>query len=275
MALNLSKIPNLYSIGYVGDLGSGKTLSFVEDCLRLANSTRRPIATNFPLNPKAIKEYCKFAGLHWLRYNAILITEPDIFKLMAFRETILGMDEAAVELFARNFADKSRKLFIDNLVRLRHYRNTLLWAAQGTEQVDIELRRRTNLFTLCRGWQSKYDLKLKRTNLILRQRYYLDKLKFEKFEKLGLDKVFYPIINSGFRFEFNIVGTNEKLLFNCYDSYDDYTQISPSKVCFQSPKSRVPLNAFGSSGYPLFSPYPSDNWQACLSSFPIGNNLWN
>lgn len=217
--LHLYKIPGFYVAGFFGSFGSGKSLALAEHAIDLANYFQRPIVTNMTMDTAAAKRYArKYKLTYFARFGRIR-RYPDIEDLFAVENSIIILDEAGIDLFARNFKDKSRKHLLDALFRIRHYNNYLLYASQGKEQIDLQLRERSQIFCYCKGTQI-YKPRLRRSNLLMRSQYYLDPYRFEFFQETGASKFFYPIWASGFRFGIRFCGLREKMLFDCYNSHD-------------------------------------------------------
>lgn len=218
--MKLHKIPGAYVYGIFGGFGSGKSLFLVEQAIEFSCYHRRSIAANFFLNEKLIRLYGRKFGYEWLQ--VCRIKHSLTFEQLLLEEnSILLLDEAGVEIFSRNW--KSRKNYeLDALFRIRHYRNKLLYAAQDWSQVDIQFRNMTHLCVWCRGFQ--YFPPAHDPILISRLLLYFNPYKFIEFisKPLNKTKVVYPLVQSGFRYTFDIIKANKKYkyLFAIYNSFD-------------------------------------------------------
>ncbi len=228
--MKLYKIPGAYVYGVFGSFGAGKTLHLVEQAIEFACYHRKPIASNFYLNEKFIRLYGLRFGCDWLRVCRIRHSLT-FEQLLSQENSILLLDEAGVEIFSRSWKDR-KKAELDSLFRIRHYRNKLIYAAQDWTQVDIQFRRMTHICLWIRGFQiypAQSDPVLV-SRLIL----YFDPPKFEDFLKDPVNKVkiFYPIVQTGFRFQFDIIKAKRefKYLFACYNSFDQHRTRQQAKV---------------------------------------------
>lgn len=218
--MRLHKIPGAYVYGVFGGFGSGKSLFLVEQGIEFACYHRRSIAANFYLNERRIRQFGKKFGYDWL--SVCRIKHSLTFEQLLLQEnSILLLDEAGVEIFSRNW--KARKGYeLDSLFRIRHYRNKLLYAAQDWSQVDIQFRNMTHLCIWCRGFQ--YFPPSDDPILISRLLLYFNPYKFVDFlsKPLNKTKVVYPVVQSGFRFSFDIIKAKKKYkyLFAIYNSFD-------------------------------------------------------
>ena len=218
--MKLHKIPGAYVYGVFGGFGSGKSLFLVEKAIEFACYHRRSIAANFYLNESRIRAYGEKFGYSWLRICRIKHS-LSFDELLSQENSILLLDEAGVEIFSRNW--KSRKsLELDSLFRIRHYRNKLLYAAQEWSQVDVQFRNMTHLCVWCRGFQ--YFPPSGDSVLISRLLLYFNPYKFIDFlsKPLNKTKVIFPLVQSGFRFDFDIIKARKKYkyLFDIYNSFD-------------------------------------------------------
>ena len=228
--MRLYRIPGAYVYGIFGSFGAGKTLHLVEQAIEFACYHRKPIAANFYLNEKYIRLYGRRFGYSWLACCRIKHSLT-FDELLSQENSVLLLDEAGVEIFSRSWKDR-KKQELDALFRIRHYKNKLLYAAQDWSQVDIQFRRMTHICLWIRGFQ--YYPAQDDPKLISRLILYFDPPKFENFLKDPVNKVkvFYPIVQSGFRYQFDVVKANKKFkyLFACYNSFDQHRTRQKTKV---------------------------------------------
>lgn len=220
--MRLSRIPGAYVFGVFGGFGSGKSLYLVEKGLEFACYHRKQIAANFFINEKYVKLYGKKYNLDWLKICRIKHS-LSFEELLNQENSILLLDEAGLELFSRNWKQR-KNVELDALFRIRHYKNKLLYAAQDWNQVDIQFRKMTHLCVWIRGFQ--YFPPDKDPILISRLCLFFNPYKFEDFISSPLNKVkiVYPLIQTGFRFQFDIIKLDKKFkyLFAMYNSFDSY-----------------------------------------------------
>lgn len=218
--LHLYKCPDTYIAGVVGEFGSGKSLFLVRNGLDCADFFHKKICTNIDLNEKECREYCRKYGLNWFASCGRIKIIKNPLELLSQEDSIILFDELAIDMFSRGFAEKSRKALIDRIVRPRHYGNFIIYGAQGKEQIDLQMRERTQVYVWCKGF-APYDIYKRRSNLIYRQIFFFKKAAFELFnDEFGQSKWIYPYWASGFRFELGLIGKREKDLFKCYNSFD-------------------------------------------------------
>lgn len=218
--MRLYKIPGAYVYGVFGSFGSGKSLFLVENALEFACYHKKQIASNFYLNVKFIRQYGIRYNKPWLTFCRIRHSLK-FDELLSQENSILILDEAGIEIFARDWRS-TKKSQLDSLFRIRHYRNKLIYAAQDWTQVEISFRRMTHLCIWLKGFQ--YYPASDDPQLISRFSIYFDTAKFDNFinDTGKKTKLIYPLVISGFRFDFaRILGSIKyKYLFACYNSFD-------------------------------------------------------
>lgn len=217
--IHFYKIPGFYIGGLFGAFGCGKTLALVEHGVDSANYFKKGIASNIRIDESWLRLYAKKCKYDWFAKFGRVTYCKDTLDLLTQENKVILFDEGGIELFSRGFKDRSRTELLEYIFKLRHYRNYMLYTAQGKEQIDKQLRDRTDIFVYCKGFQS-YDKKLGHARLVKRSLYYLSPLAFEKFEMLGKNKLIYPIWASNFRFRITFCGLKEKILFRAYQSFD-------------------------------------------------------
>ena len=220
--MRLHLIPGAYVYGFFGSFGAGKTLYLVEQGLEFAEYHRKTIAANFYLNENVIRQYGYKFKKPWLTFCRIKHS-LSFDELLQQKNCILLLDEAGVDLFSRSWKDR-KKQELDALFRIRHYRNKLIYVAQDWNQVDIQFRRNTHLCVWIRGFQ--HFPRFSDPVLISRLCLFYSKPRFENFisDPFNTVKIFYPIVQTGFRFMFDVIKLKPKFkfLFNCYNSFDEH-----------------------------------------------------
>ena len=220
--MKLPKVPGAYVFGVFGGFGSGKSLYLVEKGIEFACYHRKQIAANFYLNDRVIREYGKKYNLDWLKICRVKHS-LSFEELLSQEKSILLLDEAGIEIFSRNWSQR-KNVELDALFRIRHYKNKLIYAAQEWNQVDIQFRRMTHLCMWVRGFQMfpPHGDPVLVSRLIL----FFNPYKFEDFIKDPINKIkiVYPIVSTGFRFEFDVIKLNPKFkyLFAIYNSFDSH-----------------------------------------------------
>ena len=220
MGCNLYNVPRCYIAGFVGEFGSGKSLILTRQGLYSANYLQKSIVANYRIRVGALKEYCRMLGLNyllWAIYNKkdFIIYEPDPDKILHFDNSIILFDEINQAFFSRDFARTSRTQ-LDRFWRIRHFGNRLYYTAQGKEQIDKQVRERTQIFGFCKSIQNPVDEKI-----WWKWVFYFGREAFEKFsDKVGLNKVIYPYWASSFRVEQGLLNQYDQQLFKIYSSAD-------------------------------------------------------
>lgn len=229
--MRLYRIPGAYVYGIFGSFGAGKTLYLVEQAIEFAEYHRKSISANFYLNDKWMRRYAKKYKYPWVASVCLIRHSLSFEELLSQENSILLMDEAGVEIFSRSWKNR-KQVELDSLFRIRHYKNKLLYAAQDWTQVDIQFRRMTHLCLWVRGFQlyrQHYDPVLV-SRLIL----FFNPHKFEDFLENPINKVkiIYPIVISGFRWQFDLVKAKKKYqyLFASYNSFDQHRTRQKVKV---------------------------------------------
>lgn len=217
--IHFYKIPGFYIGGLFGDFGSGKTLALIEHGVDCADYYKKGIAANFRIDETWLRHYATECKYKWFSQFGRVTYCKDVIDLLTQENKVILFDETGIELFSRGYKEKSRTEILEYIFKIRHYKNYMLFTAQGKEQIDKQLRERTSIFVYCKGFQL-YDGKLGFARLIKRTLYYLDPYAFEKFEMLGKNKKIYPLWASNFRFRFSFCAQKEKILFRAYQSFD-------------------------------------------------------
>ena len=216
--MRLYKLPSMYVFGIFGTFGAGKTLFLLENGLDFACYYRKQIAATFYLDVPAIRRFGRKYNKRWLSICRIKHS-LSVEALFQCNNSILLLDEAGLELFARNWKNRTR-LELDALLRIRHYKNKLLYVAQKFDDVDVKFRNHTQLICWIRGFQLPTDP----PELICRFAIFFDRDKFQIFlEKHSNEaKIVYPLKLAGFRYQFDWVRWRDYYqdLFRLYDSFD-------------------------------------------------------
>jgi hypothetical protein len=199
-------------------------LALVRLCTLLSKVLNLPIITVSRSVPLFILMKL-LSGVMGKKYNKPWLTicrikhSLSVDELFQQNNSILLLDEAGLELFARNWKNRTR-LELDALFRIRHYGNKLLYVAQHFEDVDIKFRNHTQLICWIRGFQLPTDP----PRLVSRFAVFFDKHKFGIFleNESNQAKIIFPLKLSGFRFKFDWIRWRVRYqdLFNIYDSFD-------------------------------------------------------
>jgi hypothetical protein len=201
MSINIHKVPGVYIVGIMGDFGTGKTLSMVEQGLKIANYRKRRIAANFPCNYKYLKEYCKIKKYDNILWRYIQIeSEADLLKLISCRNAIILLDEAGLEMFSRNFKSQARSEILHEMFQIRKSKSIIIYSCQYIDQVDKQMKDNTQLWIYCKGFQ-KNEVLYSRTQLAY------DRNDFKRLtdnpEKMA--KFIWPIFLAKFRISYSIL----------------------------------------------------------------------
>lgn len=143
-------------IGFVGEIGSGKSLAQLHFGLHEANRKMRYLVCNFPLNQTELLKYCRMAKLGWVAHCAQtgrvlnLSAMDSLSHLLSYGNSIVLLDEAGIFLNSREF-QKTPKSFLRDLAQSRKDGIDLFWAAQFDDQVDKQFRQLTQQFIHCAG----------------------------------------------------------------------------------------------------------------------------
>jgi hypothetical protein len=213
MSINIHKVPGVYIIGVMGDFGVGKTLSLVQQGLKIANHRKRRIVANFSCNYKYLKEYCKIKGYNQINWRHIEIrNDQDLLKLVSCINAIILLDEAGLEMFSRNFKNQSRSDVLHEMFQIRKSKSMIMYSCQYIDQVDKQMKDNTQLWIYCKGFQEN-EVLYSRTQLAY------DRNDFKRFtenpEKMS--KIIWPIFLAKFRVSYSwlIVGRIIGLIKHC------------------------------------------------------------
>jgi hypothetical protein len=201
MSINIHKVPGVYIIGIMGDFGTGKTLSMVEQGLKVANHRKRRIVANFACNYKYLKEYCKLKKYDNILWRHIQIeSEEDLLKLISCRNAVILLDEAGLEMFSRNFKHQGRSNILHEMFQIRKSRSIIIFSCQYIDQVDKQMKDNTQLWIYCKGFQ-------KNEVLYTRSQLAYDRNDFKRLtenpEKMA--KFIWPIFLAKFRISYSIL----------------------------------------------------------------------
>ena len=216
--MKLHRLPSSYIFAILGTFGAGKTLYLLESGIDFACYYRKKIACNFWVNEVELRKFARKYNKPWLSICRIKHS-LSIHELLQEHNSILLMDEAGLELFSRNWKNRTR-LELDALLRIRHYKNKLLYVAQRFDDIDIKFRNHTQLICWVRGFQLPKDP----PELVCRFVIFFKKDKFNVFMEKDSNqtKLIYPLKLSGFRYRFDFVKSRQYYqdLFKLYDSFD-------------------------------------------------------
>jgi hypothetical protein len=263
--VRLERVPSAYLVAFFGKFGSGKTLTAIEQAIRVANFEKKSIASNVFISPLKILHYCRKFKFDWLatqierdlllrkqsfsvRRSQVLqglplmpippwrsvIVDRDINSLLNNTNCVIIIDEGATAIFSRNFSERGRKELIDRMVRVRHYKNRIFIVSQNDLQIDKQFRLCLNAIVHCDSFVFK-------DKLIVRRAFLFDALSYEEFCDKYQGRAIAPITKSGFRFILRPLGLlrlfgkpREDYLFSCYDSFDSFSGYSGRKYSFFS-----------------------------------------
>lgn len=231
MKLSLYKIPGSYVYAFLGKFGTGKSLTMLEQGLIAANHFKKSLRLNFWVDEIKLRQWCLSYGLEWFARCGRLSHSLSMEDLFNSENSVILVDEAALEFFSRSFQSKSAANFWDKIFRIRHYRNVLFYAAQHWAQIDKQLRSCTHEIIWLDGFQ-KYSAAKKLSTLILRKQFVFTAFDFENYQDRCVGKLFYPIWKSGFRFAFDfpLLSLRLQRLFRCYNSFDSKKKIKARKL---------------------------------------------
>lgn len=255
---------------FIGSFGSGKSLSMLENGLKLANQTEKKIVANFPINLKWAREYCIQNNLKWLaRCLRVVYVDVNVKGVDAIfiPNSVVLFDELGIYLDSQLWEQRKKSGYSKVIPTLRHHNIHLLCTFQYLEQVDKKVRENAQLFILCKGSSLRYDKKLKAPRMLTRCDFYLPRDKFWQFEnnpmimsggfKLWIRslKVEYKLLlvdwffqecrnlislfryffkwlqhSRNKRFNWHRIECNHIILFNSYSSIQDYGGSVISKV---------------------------------------------
>lgn len=142
-------------LSFGGHLGSGKTLTALEDSFRLCERFKRPLVTNIALNPEGILQYAEAKGYKWLwraAWQSRLYRIPDAESCLDISNAIVVLDEAGIFLNSRKMVGngwKKFERFFSNLILSRKASVTFIWIAQRHEHVDKQIRDLTQHYFHC------------------------------------------------------------------------------------------------------------------------------
>lgn len=152
--------------GYDGLMGAGKSFGMFSHAFSIAQeSKKRVIVCNQPrsrpLNLDALMEYAlrrKWRHLYQLaRYEAVVYAY-DLGDLLAYKRSVVLIDEAAICLNTRDYAKIAKEApdLIADLVQVRKAEKDVIWAAQAYDMVDKQVRQLTSLYYVCSSFGPYY-----------------------------------------------------------------------------------------------------------------------
>jgi hypothetical protein len=232
--LNLYKMQGNFIYCFVGRFGVGKTLGLLEQGIKMANYYNLKLVTNFPINQKYLKEYCKKNKYKQINFkyidtdNFLKLNEDDqleflenqtqfsrkfieenrgqsgLLYLFQQEKSIICLDEAGLKLFARNFKEEGRNDLFVEMFQLRKNRSFIFYSCQYINQVDKQLRDNTHMYIYCRGNQS-FNRKKGYSVLKSRSVIAFTKEQFEMFmsKPEKQNKTIYPLYLSGWTFSWS------------------------------------------------------------------------
>jgi len=122
-------------VGYVGNMGSGKTLSMVKEAFNLFNkgyTIYSNIKLNFPHKVLDMEEILSYAN-----------------EDKSFHKAVFLIDEAHIFIDSRRSASKRSLLMTYFITQTRKKDVTLLYTTQNIGQVEKRLRQQTDIICEC------------------------------------------------------------------------------------------------------------------------------
>lgn len=162
-------------VSFVGEMGSGKTLtSFKNALLVLEEERRTSLICNFSIDGKSLCRYLCRNGFLWslkVFQNGGIVcrsTTPNgkldlEYFLGDDRDAVYIYDEAGATANKRHWRDIST-VALERLTQLRKRNRRLFWTAQFFDQVDCQLQELSSDIVLCRG-ANRYNSQLRAPEL--------------------------------------------------------------------------------------------------------------
>ena len=182
-----------------GEKGSGKSFLATELAIGLAEYKGYRLRFNFPIDEKQLYKYaisCRYWGLYYAIQNNDWGDCYSSLKLEDFldcdRGTIFVIDEAStLGLNSRNWRDLTMEA-LGRFAWSRKYRSHIIWTSQHYEDVDLQIRRQTELVIHAGGYrvydenldlpelrQKRYECYLRRDYEVLLSRNLLESNNFK------------------------------------------------------------------------------------------------
>lgn len=149
-------------LGIEGGIGAGKTHTALEEVFAMMNENRKALVTNIDIDTAVAWRWCLDRGLYTtaatIRNGRIFYTR-DIVSMLRYRDAVVLVDEAGVNLASKMFMGREYKViqpFIADLLQSRKGGTDLVYIAQDAEDVATELRTVTNQIIHVIGVTSSY-----------------------------------------------------------------------------------------------------------------------
>ena len=145
--------------GFIGEVGSGKTLALMQAALKEANRRKYGITANFDINVNEVYKYGeKFKKDNLKRIcddGRILCYPNDSQRDILFRypQSIVLIDELGTKMKSRDWQKNTfNGRVLDFMAMCRHTRNLVFWTAQFADQADKYVRELTQWVGWCNGF---------------------------------------------------------------------------------------------------------------------------
>jgi hypothetical protein len=227
---------------FVGRFGVGKTLGLLEQGIKMAHFYNLKLVTNFPINQKYLKEYCKKHKYKQISYKYIntdyflKLNKDDeieflenqtqfsrefieknrgqsgLLYLFQQEKSIILLDEGGLKLFSRNYQEKGRDDLFMEMFQLRKGSSFILYSCQNIGQIDKQLRDNTHIWLYCRGHQ-RFNRKKGYSVLYSRSVIAFTKEQYDMFlsKPEKQNKTIYPLYLSNWMFSWSSLKLNKLL----------------------------------------------------------------
>ncbi|AFY81247.1 zonular occludens toxin domain-containing protein [Oscillatoria acuminata] len=214
-------------IGFVGEIGSGKSLLMTATALAYAEKRKMRLVFNYPIHLDALHEYCIIKNypyiIRLINSGNIIFTPinspQDLEKSLSIRNAIRCYDELGVFLNSRSWRNHSISL-LAAFRQSRKMGGDVYFASQTIDELDCQFSDLIQMVYYCKG-KSDYDEKLRNYSLKRQKWYFFDWVTFKLWmntpkAKLNPIKTRFAYAkasgNSG-----NTIAINT--LFRTYDSF--------------------------------------------------------
>lgn len=172
-------------IGFVGEIGSGKSLLMTATALRYAEKRKMRLVFNYPIHLDALHEYCIIKNYSYIirlinSGNIIFTpinTPQDLEKSLSIRNAIRCYDELGVFLNSRSWRNHSISL-LASFRQSRKLGGDVYFASQTIDELDCQFSDLIQMVYYCSG-KSVYDDKLRNYALKRQRWYYFDWVTFK------------------------------------------------------------------------------------------------
>jgi hypothetical protein len=171
-------------IGVTGRFGSGKSLYAVQLALKFAESARKHLVFNTPVNERKLRHVARALGYGWVatcaRVSYVELSgQPD--NLWKYRGCVFLYDEAGVFTNSRSW-NKTSEQFLRNLFQVRKLDFHLIIVFQFESQIDKQIRQIIQHWVVCKS-SAYYSLELNAPRIYSRLCLHYDAEKFYRLQE--------------------------------------------------------------------------------------------